>query len=135
MTAETYIKAQLAALAHREAAHMGGVNNMLAVAFVMRNRQRAGWFGGDWMEIIHNAYKVAAAIYPPSAPNLRDLSFRSFLQQVDDIYTGMAQDAMTEGALYYCELHRIERAWFHENILQHGQHERVANVGQVAFFK
>lgn len=136
MTAEQFIKAQLAALAHREAAHLGGIDNMAAVVFVMRNRQRAGWFGGDWMAIIQNTAAASAVIYPESAPNLRDVNFRLLLQMIDDIYSGMAPDRMTMGALYYCELNRVENAWFRDNVVRDPEnHPRVANVGQVAFFK
>lgn len=136
MTAEQFIKAHLAAFAHREAAHHGGMDNMLAVAFVIRNRRLAGWFGGDWMELLKNSEQCAAAIYPKSAPDLREINFRMVLQQVDDIYSGLAQDRMTEGALYYAELNKVERDWFSKNILQDSQrHPRVATVGNVSFFK
>lgn len=135
MTAETYIKAHLAALAHREAGHCGGVNNMLAVAFVVRNRQRAGWRGGNWMELIASHDEYSAWLHPATTPDLRELNFRILLQQIDDVFSGLAGDKMTEGALYYCELNRVERAWFKENVLHDAtSHPRVAQVGNVSFF-
>lgn len=136
MTNENFIKAQLAALAHREGHEHGGTNNMLAVAFVMRNRQRAGWRGGEWLGIIHTAEEVASRISEVSAPDLRDINFRILLQQIDDVYSGMAADKITEGALYYAELNRIESTWFRKHILDDLEHHpRVANVGNVVFFK
>lgn len=136
MTNESFIKAQLAALAHREAAHLGGIDNMLAVAFVIRNRQRAGWRGGNWLELIQHAHEAAGTIYPPSVPDLRDIHFKLVLQQVDDIYSGLAVDKYTEGALYYAELNRIDNAEFLEQIVRDAEHHpRVATVASVSFFK
>lgn len=135
MTSDNFIKGQLAAFAHREGARFGGVDNMLAVAFVIRNRQQAGWLGGNWMEIIYQAEKVAATIYEPTAPNLRETPFRMLLSQIDDVFTGLAVDKMTQGALFYAELAEITNEWFIENITrQPEQHPRVANVGPVTFF-
>lgn len=138
MTPENFIRAQLAAFAHREANHCGGVNNLLAVAHVIRNRQKQAWFGGDWMEIMQRAPAVASA--PPAAPdvfpNLRDVSFRIFIGQIDDVVSGAKPDEFTEGALYYAELNRIESEWFKKNILgQPDEHPRVAAVGNVSFFR
>lgn len=136
LTPETFIKAELAAFAQREAAHHGGIDNMLAVAFVVRNRVRASWFGGNWMEIIEGHEGVAGKNYPRTAVNLRDIHFRMFLQQIDDLYLGLTPDKMTEGALYYCELNHCDNEWFLENIVRKPEeHPRVATVGNVSFFK
>jgi hypothetical protein len=135
MTPEQYIKAQLAAFAHREAAHHGGSDNMLAVAFVIRNRQRAGWEGGNWMRILDSAPAFCGTVYPPSSPDLRDLTFKMFLTQVEDIYSGMMPDKFTRGALFYCELNQCRNEWFADNILRDPtSHPRVATVGNVSFF-
>jgi hypothetical protein len=135
MTAEQFIKAQLAALAHREGAHHGGIDNMLAVAFVMRNRRLAGWQGGDWMNIISCHEQSAGTIYEKSAPDIRDLTFRTFLQQVDDIFSGFTPDKMTEGALFYAELNNVT-PWFRANVLSNLEmHPRVAQVGPVTLFR
>lgn len=136
MTAEQFIKAHLAAFAHREAAHHGGIDNMLAVAFVIRNRQRAGWQGGNWMMILHSAPEAAGTIYQPSAPDLRDINFKMLLQQIDDVYSGMAIDKMTEGAKFYCELNKCHNDWFRDSIVRDPEHHpRVATVGNVSFFR
>jgi hypothetical protein len=136
MTPDNYIKARLATFAHDEAQHHGGIDCMLAVAFVVRNRVRAGWRGGNWMEVIESHDEVAATIYQHSAPDLRNINFRLLLAQVDDIYSGLAPDRYTEGALYYCELNHVERQWFKDNVLKDLQtHERCATVGNISFFK
>jgi hypothetical protein len=136
VNAEQFIKAHLAALCHREAAHHGGHDNMLAVAFVFRNRHRAGWHGGNWMELLAYCNEYAATIYPPSVPDLRDINFRMLLQQIDDVFSGLAPDKYTEGALYYAELNRVERPWFRTDVLSDPErHPRVATVGNVSLFR
>jgi hypothetical protein len=136
VTFENFIKGQLMGVAIREGMRHGGYHNALAVAQVIANRVRAGWEGGDWLRVMVTAPDYMGTIYdlmPTIAP--RDISFRTVLQRIDDIYTGIAQDTMTEGALYYCELHRVNRQWFQENVLSDpAAHPRLATVGPVTFF-
>lgn len=109
---------------------------MLAVLFVIRNRYRAGWQGGNWLALVQNADSISACIYPPSKPDLSNLDFRKALATVDDIYSGFAADLLTEGALYYGELNKIENPWFLEKICRDLEnHPMVATVGNVSFFK
>jgi hypothetical protein len=136
MNADSFIKAQLVAFAHREAAHHGGYDNMLAVMHVIRNRQRASWFGGDWIKILHDAPQKAGHVPPPSAVELRDTAVKMAMLHVDDIFNGMAADKFTEGALYYAELSKVDRSWFVENIARDPEHHpRCAQVGPVSFFR
>ena len=153
MTAEQYIKAQLAAFCWREAGHAGGIDPLLAIALVLRNRQRAGWFGGDWMEIISQAHAAAPLAGPSTQPpNLRDFSFRQFLAQIDDVYNGTMADLLTQGAKYYAELAAVEAAnrdpksyaqdaeadrlkrWIETVARDPENHARVATVGGFSFF-
>jgi hypothetical protein len=133
LTPEVFIKAQLAARAHRDGSQHGGTDNMLAVAFVMRTRFRDGW--GDWMKILGDADRVAGTLYPPTIPNVRDIAFRVILNGIDDVFTGLAIDKMTEGALFYCELNNCQ-PWFVEKIVRDPEtHPRVATIGPVSFFR
>lgn len=136
MNGETYIKAQLAEWAILEGARHGGVNNMVAVAFVMVNRVNAGWYGGDWEQVIHHAWERGGTMYEPTRVNLRDGDVKLFLQRIDDIFDGSEDDTLTNGALFYCELHRVDRGWFKTHVLHdRTEHPLVATVGQVTFFK
>lgn len=137
MTAEQFIKGQIVSFAYKEAKHVGdSLDLMIAIAHVIRNRQRAGWFGGDWIEILHNYADAAAKIYPPHKTDLRDPNCKILMQQVDDIFNGLAPERLTFGALYYAELHRIDNTKFLANIVRDPEHHpRIANVGQVAFFQ
>jgi hypothetical protein len=147
MTSEQYIKAQLAALAWREGYEQGGVNNSLAVAFVIKNRVRAGW--GEWLELIQRHETWSAynhnELDHKSHPDPREPDFQRLLQQIDGIYDGSLQDKLTvapktkegEGrpGLYYGHLNKITREWFLENIVRKPElHPRTSQVGEVTFF-
>lgn len=140
MTVQDFIKGQLAWLAWMEAHHLGGVQNMIAVAFVVKNRVRAGWHGGDWAAVMNAHYQYSAnpqvaLIELHSLPDCRDRDFIALLQNIDGILSGSLQDTYTAGGLYYCELNNVTRDWFKENVLAHPeQHPRVATVATVTFF-
>ena len=137
MNAETYIKARLADHAIKEGSRHGGVNNMVAIAFLMKNRVDAGWYGGDWLAVLDQAPLRAGTIYPPfHQVNLRDPNVRALLHRIDDIYDGSEIDEMTSEALYYCELRRVGEGWFKDNILSDREaHPQVAQVGPVSFLR
>jgi hypothetical protein len=137
MTTEQYIKARLATWAMKEAAPWGGdnLNCMLGMAFVIRNRVRAGWHGGDWLAVIEHSDDAAARIAPPYSPNLRVLTVKQFLQQVDDIYSGELRDDISQGGVYYAELDNIEQEWFLEKICRDSAHHpRVGQIAQMVLF-
>lgn len=135
MNADTFIKGRLAQFAIEEGARHGGTNNMVAAAFVMRNRVNAGWYGGEWMDVMLHAPERAGTRYTPWPINLRDSSVRALLSRIDDIYDGSEEDRMTDGALFYGELHSVDNEWFKTNILKRREeHPLVASVGPVSFF-
>lgn len=137
MIAETFIKAELARVAYQEAHHYGGVDSMLAIVYVMKNRVDAGWFGGEWMDVLQRHYEASAYEATEMQPiNVRDLQFRILLQKIDGVYDGSEPDHLTDGALFYCELTEVTREWFVKNVLQRREsHPRCASVGPLTFFQ
>jgi len=141
MTYESYIKGKLVDLIVGEAYHHGGSETMLAVAQVLANRVNAGWNGGDWLKVIMTApdFRGTIVIYQ-EPPDPRNGSFRELLRRVDDVYHGIADDSAVNNeqgqkALYYAELHNLNREWFRENILSDLEsHPKIATVGQMTFF-
>jgi hypothetical protein len=138
-----FIRGQLAAFAYQEAAYAGGFACMLAAACVIRNRQRAGWYDGNWMHILNTAANVSAHEGSPSAGiDLSSPLFRRVLQDVDDIYSGTFDDELTgrsvlhpNGAVYFADPERPLRPWFAEKILgDPDNHPRIAQVGNFVFF-
>lgn len=149
MTTDTFVKAQLALLCWRNAPAGKPFLILQALAFIERNRVKAGWMGGDWMAVIQNdpaysAYSVNGHHYAPGAnpamveafPDLRDDVFQRFLWEVDRIYDGSRNDPMTEGALWWAESEKITRPWFLEHIArQPEQHARVAQVASLTLWR
>jgi hypothetical protein len=142
VTIDTFVKAQLALLCWRNAPAGKPFTSMKALAFLVRNRVKAGWMGGDWLAVI--AEDPAYAAHVPngqyyssmaphtrldSFPDLRNDLFQRFLWEVDRVYDGTAGDTMTEGALWWAELDKIDRPWFLEHIARRPEdHPRVAQV-------
>lgn len=154
MTTDTFVKAQLALLCWRNARTMsvGPSFAMLqCMAFVERNRVRAGWHGGDWMQVIANdatysAYESAPQGLPSPRqgelgmeidfPDMRNDIWQRFLWEVDRVFDGTAGDPVTEGALWWAEADRINRPWFLDKIArQPEQHPRVAQCGPITLYR
>jgi hypothetical protein len=134
MTIETYTRAQLARFAIEEGARHGGVNNMLAIAHVLRNRVFAGW--GDWLEVVMTAGEKRGNQYAPDMPNIRTTNVRVLLNKVDEIYTRADANDLTGGALFYCEPNLPLLAWFESEVLRRPEdHPRAAHIGPVWFYK
>lgn len=134
MTIETYTRAQMARFAIEEGAIHGGVNNMLAIAHVLRNRVFAGW--GDWLEVVTRAGDKRANVDLPEKPDLRTNNVRVLLNRIDEIYTRADTNDLTGGALFYCEPNKPLAPWFKEEVLLRPEdHPRVAHIGLVWFYK
>ena len=138
MTLETFIKAEVAAFAYQQAHHLGGMAPMTAIACVLRNRVKAGWFGGDWQQNLNHAGESAAHSYRPSVPvDITNPALRRLLNDVEDLFAGQFRDEMTEGGLYWLDPSRDEPicSFFRTNILQRPEyHRRVAQVGTLWIF-
>lgn len=146
-----FLKSILALTCWRDG-HEDGTQAMRGIAFVIRNRVRAGWYGGDWTQILSHHKDWSAKLEPPSdeLPDTRVYSFMSFLQQIDPIFSGAVEDdvcikrdgdwkyvltAAPPPALYYGRLDQISNPWFLENISRKPeQHQRIAQVGMLYFF-
>ena len=115
------------------------------------SRVNAGWHGGDWMRAMENAHESGAyemcfceagcpRCISSRQPDIREMNFRMLLNQVDEIYSGMMPDRFTrspkgEAALFYCELNKVSREWFRENICRKpDEHQRIAQVGMMSFY-
>jgi hypothetical protein len=136
MNLETYIRARLAHFAIEEGAQHGGVTNMMAVTFVLRNRVFAGW--GDWLEVVQTAPTKRATLYPAHMSDIRSSNVRVFLNRLEEIYSANDSEDITGGALFYAEPRadlKLED-WFVTEVLERpDEHPRTAHVGPVWFFK
>ncbi len=141
MTADEFIKGIAALLAWREE-ELNGVNGMLSVLFVVRNRVKAGWNGGDWGKIIegHNQFSSMTVLGDKRTvayPDVREPSFQRVLQEIDAIYSGETADTLTNGALYYYNRGPgvTPGGWFERTILANPKRfPRTATVGSTIYF-
>lgn len=134
MTLDTYVRAQMARFAIEEGHEHGGVNNMLAVAHVLRNRVFAGW--GDWLEVVTHAAEKRGNLYTPPMPGIRSNNVRILLNRIDDIYTRADQNDLTGGALFYLDPLQPVAEWFKKEVLDRPEdHTRCAHIGPIWFLK
>lgn len=122
MTADDFIKAHLASVAHYNA-HQYGANAMLGVMLVIRRRVQVGWYEGSWMNNIYHAVPMA----PLSTPDPREPAFQKILQLADSVYDGTLEDKWTGGALSFKD-QEIPTA-------PYAGLERVAKIDQLNFYK
>lgn len=116
-----------------------GVNGMISVAFVLRNRAKAGWYHGSIYEnaIALNQISSISVLGDPNTikfPDIRDPDFQTLLHKLDAIYDDAA-DLITNGAKYYAVLKDSTSGWFFKNIVNKpAEHPRVAQIGKTTFF-
>lgn len=134
MNLETYTRAQMARFAIEEGARHGGIQNMIAILHVLRNRVFKGW--GDWTEVALKAHEKRGTIYPDEFPNLRTNNVRIILSRVDEVYARTDLIDVTGGALFYFDSNLAPVEWFKQEILGNSEdHPRVCHIGPVWFFK
>jgi hypothetical protein len=125
----------MARFAIEQGARYGGVNNMLAIALVLRNRVFKGW--GDWLEVVSTAAAKCANEAEATEPaNLRSGNVRVLLNRIDEVYTRAEAEDITGGALFYVDPARPVLPWFRAEVLDKAEeHARVAHIGPVWFYK
>ena len=134
MTLDAYIRAEMARFAVEEGQRHGGLNNMLAICHVIRNRVYAGW--GDWLDVVSKAHEKRGNEPVSYAVDLRAPDFRTLLNRVDEIYTRVDTSDLVGGALFYVSQNEPIAEWFEREILgRQEDHPRTAHVGPVWFFK
>lgn len=125
-----------------------GIAGMKAVCFSIRNRVRAGFYGGDWAAVLSHHQEWSATNEPPplTIPDPREPAFRALLQDVSGIFSGQLEDNITvmpgsalavapPPALYYAKLDQITSETFLNDISRRFDlHKRVAVVGALTFF-
>lgn len=147
MTDADFICANLARIAYYDG-FSEGLSGMLACAFTIRNRVKAGWFGGDWIQVLSRHKEKSADLtpFPEELPDPKIRSVRFLLHEVTGIFSGARQDDITVSgqsvlsvappvALYYGRLDTADNPFFIEKICRDPEnHKRVAQVGMLSFF-
>lgn len=146
-----FVAAMLALRAYQDGFD-DGLDCMRAVAFTIRNRARAGWWNGDYTEILNHHQDYSAYREPPRSdfPDPRIYSVQTLLQEINDILSGRTKDNVTIAqdsvfntfnmgpkpapALYYARLDKITNEKFYEISRDGVNHPRIAQVGMTVFF-
>lgn len=139
MTLDQLQRAQLVLFAYQEAASTGSLHAMKAVCYVIRNRVRAGWHDGNWIDAVQRADEAAGNLPQPAQKiDVYSRFFQMLLQGIDDIYYGVTGDeteSVVSKALYYQFVDRPLRPEFVEEILRHPEsHPRRAHIGTMVLF-
>ena len=137
MTSEDVEKVEAALFAWREEGSTSA-NAMLGVLFVLRNRVKAGWCHGSWLENIADA----EAHHPGQRtintyPDVRDPSFLQVLQLVDEVYDDRRVDNLTGGAFYWAKPLSVDpKSWFAQEIMNDpGKHPRTGSIENTTFYR
>lgn len=149
MNFATFERAQVAGFAFLEAQHTGNLDCMRAIAFVLRNRVRAGWGDGSWLSVIADNARVAGNEPLPGRQieGASDRLLQMIVRDIDDIYLGQdriddtIRDITTSSdrkkpALYYCFVNREIRPWFTGNIIRQSQeHAHIGTIGALMLYR
>ena len=155
MNLATFERAKLADFCFREARHTGSLDTMKAIAYVLRNRLKAGWGDGTWLRLMESAAVHAGNDYHNGVEfDASDRLLQMLVRDIDDIAMGISQDdvrrvvegtAAPEGtgsaanprpALYYQFVDLPPREWFVTNIVrEQASHPRVAQVGPLMLYR
>lgn len=142
MNIATFERAQLARFAYLKARHTGSLDCMRAICYVIRNRVKAGWGNGTWLDLIENDWKVEGNKFGAESEvelDANDRLLQLLVRDVDDIYMGMSQDdtrKVVDNALYFMFIDRPATTWFRDKIVRDSQnHQRIAQVGTIALFR
>jgi hypothetical protein len=131
---DDYIKSHLVTYAWRYGREYGGPKPAQMVMCAVANRVKCGQ--GSWLEVIANIPKYAAEYSQPEGfPSIWDQTLVRLLHEVESIYDSSGKD-LTDGALFWCDLRRVETDWFRNTILGNPQqHPRIADMGPLTFFR
>jgi hypothetical protein len=111
------------------------------IMHTLMNRVRLGW--GSVLQVIDTVpHSMAENEIPPQKyPSIWEPTFVKLLHTVEGIYDGSTPD-LSKGALYWCDLNRIERPWFKEKIIDavnpltnEKVHPHVADINSLWFFR
>jgi hypothetical protein len=142
---DDWIKAHVVTFAWRQGQEYGGWKSAAMIMSVLANRVKAGW--GSWVEVLGSADKYAAHPYiDKGMPDLWDESFTNLLHEVDTIYAGTQNYAMSmppknlgytiqpQGALYWADTRRITTPFFKAKIQYNPEHPIVGSMNTLTLY-
>ncbi len=132
--AEEYFKMHMIHKAWSYGQHFGGIDNMLGVLHVIKNRQAAGW--GTYGHVLDTMEKWQAA--PPvtlTHPDLWDRRFQQILGQVDAICDETRKPDVSNGGLYFADTTYITSEWFIKHVCRNPEKQRCGGSASWTYWK
>jgi hypothetical protein len=142
---DDFVKAQVVLFAWRQGQEYGGWKSAAMIMSVLANRVKAGW--GNWIEVYQTIPKYAAHPYVETGmPDLWDESFTNILHEVDTIYAGTQNYAMSmppknlgyaippQGALYWADTRRITTPFFKNKIQYNLEHPIIGGMNTLVLY-
>lgn len=130
MDVDKYVIGSIATLAWQDGL-TSGLNGMIGVASVVRNRIDSGWHDGDWVATIWQLMTKRERFWG-EPPDPRDPTFKTLLDSCESFYNGGTKDPVN-GATYYLDM-KTEFLSPGSGDTLHGV-ERVAKIGFLEFLK
>jgi hypothetical protein len=132
--AEEYLKAQMIEQAWKYAQHFGGVDSMIGVLHVIKNRQSAGW--GSYAHILDTMEKWEASPAPTKThPEQWERRFVSLLGVIDAICDGTHHPDPSNRGLYFGDTTNITSEWFMEHVARNPEKTRCGGSASWTYWK
>jgi hypothetical protein len=150
MTGNDFVRGQLASFAIEQAGANAPVDHMKAIALCMRNRARAGWHDGDWLENMFHADRYSAHDPGPRVRfELGDRSQSRLIREVDEIFFSRSNEDNPKSSgdsisfeeavgksCYWLFVNRPVREWFKSTIIRDPEnHRQGASLGLMMLFE
>jgi len=131
---DDFQKGQLVLYAWQYSHEYGGPKPAIMVMNAIMNRVKVGQ--GSLLEVLSRIPKYAAEYKQPDGfPSIWDQTLVRLLHEVESVFDNSGKD-ITDGALFWCDLRRVETEWFRNTILGNPtQHPRVADFNSLTFFR
>lgn len=142
---DDFVKSHVVLFAWRQGVEYGGWKSAAMIMSVLANRVRAGH--GQWIEVFQSIPKYAAHPYVEVGfPDLWDESFTNLLHEVDKIYAGSENYALSEPpknlgyqipkqpAMYWADTRRITTPFFKNKIQFNPEHPIVGNMNTLTLY-
>ena len=113
--------------------HLGGLDPMLGVLHVIKNRVDAGW--GTVGHVLETMDKWEAA--PPVTkkhPEMWERRFQQLLGQIDAIFDGTHRPDVSNAGVYFGDTTNITNPWFLEHVARSPMKMRCANTGSWTYW-
>lgn len=131
---DDFLRGQFVLEGWRQGLEYGGHLAAVMVISCLMNRVRFGW--GTHLQVLQNIPNLSAVNEQPNRniwPQIWEPNFVRLLHEIDGQFEGSIKD-LSNGAIYWADLRRIERPWFSEKVIHNPDYTRVADMNSLVFW-